>query len=403
LQPTSRRGRPSVPKGDRKRPHNLSISEAAWQSLEDQLHDLPVKTVSELVEKIGQGEIQLLILAPSPLGDIPICRRLKALVDEPVAVFGSVLAFVRRTCQQLQLPATDDQVYTVILQAITVVFYTGYTHPDELINNPSALIKRLCYIVLQAQADRQCPPIAIETVIPEIEDAHQIFAKIHHAFARLELAARSPDYKALQMKTMDGLTIKQISRIFKLQGLEVSKVQVSRMIKQGLVNFRELFYEEAIASLAEPLNNPMTEPLTKPLTEPLTEPLAESTTEANLRLEQARQYLHLALLPSLNPSEILQLQEILQATRQDAYLDFWLNEIDYYLCHRQTTSRTIDPDRTVRDRLYDGLDEHFQKKKKEIDRELAFCQTAAQIKQVLAAYAERELTTKLSIQELMES
>jgi hypothetical protein len=198
------------------------------------------------------------------------------------------------------------------------------------------------------------------------------------------------------MKTMDGLTIKQISRIFKLQGLEVSKVQVSRMIKQGLVNFRELFYEEAIASLAEPLNNPMTEPLTKPLTEPLTEPLAESTTEANLRLEQARQYLHLALLPSLNPSEILQLQEILQATRQDAYLD-------YYLCHRQTTSRTIDPDRTVRDRLYDGLDEHFQKKKKEIDRELAFCQTAAQIKQVLAAYAERELTTKLSIQELMES
>lgn len=230
------RGRPMLSNVERKRARNLSVSDEAWKKLEEQIQNLPVKTASELVEKIGLGQIQLTTAESSTLGDIPICRRLKALMEEPIAAFGSILAFVRRTCWQFNLEPTDARVYDITLKASTIVFYTGYTHPDVLINNPSALIKWLCYEILQAEADRQshstsspvCPAIADPTGEPskiepsKIEpmkpsEVERIFGRINHAFVRLEMAARSPEYKALKMKTIDGLTIKQISRIFKLQ------------------------------------------------------------------------------------------------------------------------------------------------------------------------------------------
>jgi hypothetical protein len=369
-QASRQRGRPTLSKMERKRARNLSISDEAWKQLEAQIQSLPVKTASELVEKIGLGEIQLTPTSTSPLADIPICRRLKALIEKPIAVFSSILAFVRRLCTQFNLEPTDDRIYTVTLQAITIVFYTGYTHPDVLINNPSALIKWLCYEILKA--DRLPAPTLPPTPTPE---ADRIFHKISHALDRLEIAARSPEYKALKMKTIDGLTIKQISRIFKLQKHEVSKVEVSRMIKQGLVNFRELFYD------AE-------DPPPKDAASP--KPGAQKT---------AHTYLQLALQETLTEPDLEQIQEILLATSYDPYLDFWLNEIDY--CLRDRPHPAIEPDAPIRDQLASNLETHLHQKKKEIDRELAFCQTAQQIQEVLDRYAAKEAGATISIKRLI--
>jgi hypothetical protein len=377
LDPTSldqtirHRGRPTLSKMERKRARNLSISDEAWKQLEAQIQSLPVKTASELVEKIGLGEIQLIPTSTSPLADIPICRRLKALIEKPIAVFSSILAFVRRLCTQFHLEPTDDRIYTVTLQAITIVFYTGYTHPDVLINNPSALIKWLCYEILKV--DRH-PPKSSQK-IPNPEEVARIFHQINHALDRLEIAARSPEYKALKMKTIDGLTIKQISRIFKLQKHEVSKVEVSRMIKQGLVNFRELFYD------AEDL------------------PPQDATTPKPGVQKTAHTYLQLALQETLTEQDLEQLQEILLATSYDPYLDFWLNEIDY--CLRDRLHPAIEPDAPIRDQLANNLETHLHQKKKEIDRELAFCQTAQQIQEVLDCYAAKEAGAKISIKRLI--
>jgi hypothetical protein len=367
------RGRPTLSKMERKRARNLSISDEAWKQLEAQIQSLPVKTASELVEKIGLGEIHLTPTSTSPLGDIPICRRLKALIEQPIAVFSSILAFVRRLCVQFHLEPTDNRLCTVTLKAITIVFYTGYTHPDVLINNPSALIKWLCYEILQA--DRQ--PAANPPTAPDPEAVDRIFHKVHHALDRLEIAARSPEYKALKMKTIDGLTIKQISRIFKLQKHEVSKVEVSRMIKQGLVNFRELFYA------AEDL-----------LPQDAPAPKQGAQTTAYL-------YLQLALKETLTEPDMEQLQAILLATSDDPYLDFWLNEIDY--CLRDRPDPAIEPDAPIRDQLADALETHLHQKKKEIDRELAFCQTAQQIQDVLNCYAAKEAGAKISVKRLIAS
>lgn len=381
------RGRPTLSKVERKRARNLSVSDEAWEKLEGQIQHLPVKTASELVEKIGLGQIQLTTAESSTLGDIPICRRLKALIEKPIAVFGSILAFVRRTCWQFNLEPTDARVYDVTLKASTIVFYTGYTHPDVLINNPSALTKWLCYEILQAEADRHpSKDLLLDRSEFEQPEAERIFCQINHAFDRLEMAARSPEYKALKMKTMDGLTIKQISRIFKLQKHEVSKVEVSRMIKQGLVNFRELFY-----------NAP----------EDLSPSLDAAPSEHRQKVQQiAQDYLHLALQETLTGKALQHLQKILLATSHDPYLDFWLNEIDYCLRDRtpapkKRPSKTPEPDTVVRDLLAENLEAHFQQKKKEIDRELAFCQTAQQIQEVLELYAEKEAIAKLPLQHLL--
>ncbi len=401
------RGRPTLSKVERKRARNLSVSDEAWKKLDEQIQNLPVKTASELVEKIGLGQIQLTTAESSTLGDIPICRRLKALMEKPIAVFSSILAFVRRTCWQLNLEPTDARIYDVTLKASTIVFYTGYTHPDVLINNPSALIKWLCYEILKAEADRQpykkstltCPAIEQLEVKPsevkpskvkpsEVEpsEAERIFCQINHAFDRLEMAARSPEYKALKMKTMDGLTVKQISRIFKLQKHEVSKADVCRMIKQGLVNFRELFYD---------------------VQEKVSHPIDAVPSKQRQEVQQtAQDYLQLALQETLTGKALERLQEILLATSHDPYLDFWLNEIDYHLrdrspLPRKGNSKTPEPDAAVRDLLAENLESHFQQKKKEIDRELAFCQTAQQIQQVLETYAEKEAIAKLPVERLI--
>jgi hypothetical protein len=381
---TSRhRGRPALATVDRKRARNLSISDAAWKNLETQLHSLPVKTASELIEKIGLGEIQLTPTPTSPIGDIPICRRLQALIENPIAVFSSILAFVRRLCGQIHLEPTAERIYTVTLKASTIVFYTGYTHPDVLINNSSALIKWLCYEILQVEATRQPPPKAPPAhSTPNVSEAEPIFQKINHALARLETAARSPEYKALKMKTIDGLTIKQISRIFKLQKHEVSKVEVSRMIKKGLVNFRELFYDGA-------------EDIPQSSDAPTPKQGVQTT---------AYRYLQLALQKTLTQPDLEELQEILLATSHDPYLDFWLNEIDYCLREqslpaKQGSAKPIEPDTPIRDQLARHLEDHFHQKK--IDRELAFCQTAQQIQEVLDRYATKEAGAKLPIKRLI--
>jgi len=388
------RGRPTLSKVERKRARNLSVSDEAWKKLEEQIQNLPVKTASELVEKIGLGQIQLTTTESSALGDIAICRRLKALMEKPIAVFGSILAFVRRTSWQFNLEPTDARVYDVTLKASTIVFYTGYTHPDVLINNPSALTKWLCYEILKAEADRQPhKKVTLPDSAVEQSEIERIFRTINHAFDRLEVAARSPEYKALKMKTIDGLTIKQISRIFKLQKHEVSKAEVSRMIKKGLVNFRELFYD-ALEDASTRLD-------------------AAPSEHRQWVQQTAKDYLQLALQNTLTDKALARLQEILLATSHDPYLDFWLNEIDYSLRDPlrvsqrdlapsiKRNSKTPEPDAAVRDLLAANLEEHLQQKKKEIDRELAFCQTAQQIRQVLETYAEKEAIAKLSIERLI--
>lgn len=372
-----RPGRPALPENERKRARNLSVSPSAWQELEAHLNALQIKTASELLEKIGLNQIQLVARDASPLADVPIYRRLKSLTSEPVAVFWSILAFVKRIGRQFDLEVTDAKMYTTTMKACTIAFYIGYTHPDVLINNPSALLRWLCYKILQAEAipaQTTAEPLTTSEPI-DSQEVERRFRKIGDAFHVLRMAAHSPNYEALKMKVIDGLTIKQISRIFKLQQLEVSKAEVSSMIKRGLANFRDLLYGSSSNSK-------------------LSTTKVDQAEEPNPAVGQdARHYIHMALQEKLLDSESQQaMEKILLKTGQDSYLDFWLNEIDYDL-----GSQHVE----VRNQIAETLEDHLVRKKTEIDRELAFCWTRDRIRQILQTYASQEAGTQLAIELLL--
>jgi transcriptional regulator len=368
------RGRPALPETERKRPRNLSVSDVAWGGLEDHVKTLQIKTVSELIEKIGLNQIQITLLDDSPLADIPIYRRLKSLISEPVAVFWSTLSFVTRTCHQFNLEP-NNFVYDITMRASTIVFYVGYTHPDVLINNPSALLRWLCYRIVKAEAlkaNKKKPAIASKQSETQADpqDVERYFTKIGTAFHVLETAARSPDYEALKMKTLDGLTVKQISRIFKLQRHDVSKIEVGSMIKRGLANFRLLFYADS------------TDPLSYP---------EISSPQGQAVVNIARRYLELALREDLR-SATQEMEMILLKTGNDPYLDFWLNEIDYNLGNHNEK---------IRDQIEKNLEPLLLDKKADIDRKFASCRTMAQIRQLLQDYANREASTELPVEYLL--
>jgi hypothetical protein len=368
------RGRPTLPETKRKRARNLSVSDTAWKGLEERINGLQIKTISELMEKIGLNQVQVSVLDESPLADIPIYRRLKSLMSDPVAVFWSTLAFVARTCRQFHLEPTHDRVYTVTMKASTIVFYIGYAYPDLPISNSSALIRWLSYRIVQADATHIA---TTQTGVPSWvavnpHTIEQCLVKIGNALDVLETAARSPDYEALKMKTIDGLTAKQISRIFKLQGHDVSKVEVATMIKKGLANFRQLFYSDAKTYVPR-------------------SPIASERKQAVW--ETVRYYSELALQETLlNEPWQQDMEDILLKTRHDPYLDFWLNEIDYHLGEQFLS---------VKQQMAETLERHLQEKKAEIDRELAFCRTLGQIRQTLQTYASKEAGVELSIDRLL--
>lgn len=379
---TSRnRGRPTLPEEERKQARNLSVSPLAWQGLEAQLSAAQVKTVSELLEKIGTYQIQLVARDSSLLADVPIYRRLKSLISEPVAVFWSLLAFVVRLRRQLELEVSDEAIYSVTMKACTIVFYIGYTHPDVLINNPSALLRWLCYRIALAE---KMPVIERIEEPPSVVDASAVerqFRKISNALHVLEMAARSPDYEALKMKVIDGLTIKQISRIFKLQKLDVSKAEVSYMIKKGLANFRQLLYGHSSDHNLQEDNSAE---------------ISSSVLKYGSRLDvlqDARCYIRLALQESLlDLGSQRAIEEILLKTGKDPYLDFWLNEIDYDLERKNIK---------IRNRISETLEDEILRKKAEIDPELTFCRTRDQMRQILEKYAEQEAGTKLPLNHLL--
>jgi hypothetical protein len=328
--------------------------------------------VSELLEKIGLHQIQLTIQEQSSLADISIYRRLKSLIGEPVAVFWSVLSFMTRIYRQFGLEPTDEKLYTLAMQACTIVFYTGYLYPDLHINNPSALLRWLCYRILKAEVQPKIKQKKSRQVGKPADEyqVKQLLGKIGSAFDFLETAARSPDYEALKMKTIDGLTIQQISRVFKLQGLEVDTVEVGWMIKRGLANFRLLSYSNS-GEL----------------------PASTETISARKQVvwQMAYSYIEWALQETLWNS-LEQIEEMLIRTSRDPYLDFWLNEIDYAVEQQNTN---------LRDRIAETFDQHLLHKKGLIDREIAFCRTAEQIQEILQKYANQEAGTDLPIQLLL--
>lgn len=375
-----RRGRPELPEEKRKKSRRITVSDDAWSKLDERLSNLNVKTVSELVEKVGQGDLSVIAYDPDPILNIPIYRRLQSLMDEPVAVFWSLLGFTRRMMQQLGFPEymlaeeqdlSSNIQESVVLRASTIIFFVGYTHGDILINNPSSLMRWLIFRILKADPRRTNETNAINKtlLISNNEKVTQeLICKIANAMASLEASPRALNYQALKAKTIDGLTVKQISRIFMIQGENKDKTEIAGMIKEGLSLFREKFYQDS-SNFKKDENS------------------IDQIDWKNHVDQYVKDYCRLALFNNvLTKKDQDRLEEIVLQTSKNANLDFWLNEIDYQIALQNDLLN-----RSLREKISSSLKTLLTNKKDDIDRGLIGCTSAYRVREVLEVYANREV------------
>jgi|GEM_PF-3081983 len=382
----SRPGRPSVPDHKKKKSRTLTISDKAWESLEELLKDWEIKSVSELVEKIGLEQLGVFLPSGEPsieLTDIPIYKRLKSFIQPPVAVFWSLLAFAKRTALQLGLP--DDEVFLgdVVKRAIAVVFYAGYTHPDLHINNPSALLRWVSYRILKAKAaEAQTLVTTARGVLSAGKSREQCLVRILNAIEQLNAASQAPHYRVLKMKALDQLTTGQIIKIFELQSYHKDESQIGRMIKKGLHQFRQLWATQDYTP----------------------EPNDTQDTPTEI-CSEVRLYYALATAPSLcNEENLIQLEKILLTTSSDTPLDFWMNEIDHYcgfaLSH-EPESYAAQQEK-LRQSIDQEIDEYLSRKKAEIDQRLSSCSNKDELEELLSKAVKKEIGSDFPINTLLE-
>lgn len=386
-----RRGRRSVSPKQRKRPRNLSISDQAWSGLEKTASIHKLSTVSELTEKIGLEDLKVIRDDRSKLSElleIPIYQRLKSCTQAPVAVFWSLLSFARRTASQLCIEDSDEFLCDVITQATTIIFYVGYTHPHVYINNPSAFLRWLSYRILLAQSDGQSDSGSASSatqIRPDKTIIEACLSQVANAIHKLKSASHSPQYQALRMKTMDGLTLEQISRIFTRQKFHKTPEEVGKLIKTGLSEFREFYKESSGTKPTKSFKSLKSETIPKDV-----KLYCELAAQANLNNHQHKQ-------------AIQQMEELLLKTRNKPDLDFWMNEIDYHLGpHFAADSETYRKQQEHLLQLIEtSMDEYVLNKKDEIDEDFTFCNTKEQVREMLQEKAIGILGSR-TIQDLGE-
>jgi len=376
-----RPGRPTIPDNKRKKSRTLTISDAAWEALESLLKDWEIKSVSELVEKIGLEQLgvhPLVAKQSNDLVDISIYQRLKLFIQPPVAVFWSLLAFVKRT--SLQLGLKDDEVFLsdVVKRAIAVVFYTGYTHPDKRINNPSAFLRWVSYYILKAEAEHaQVDESTVNEVGITEQQKEECLFKVSSAIQRLNAVSQAPHYRVLKMKSLDQLTVGQIVKILQLQSYHKGEREVMQMVKKGLYQFRQLWETQASEIKQED----------------------ESERLGKIRPE-VKLYCELATLPNLfDQASHTDLSKLLLTTSSDADLDFWMNEIDHYcgfVLNSDLENYKLQQEK-LRQTIDDEIDAYLVEKKIEADQYLASCSDRSDIEAVLDKLVKQEIGAKFPI------
>ncbi|MGK7883743.1 MAG: hypothetical protein AB4057_03840 [Crocosphaera sp.] len=382
--PTQNRGRPPLAENEKKRPRNLSLSQKAWIGLETQANLLGINSISELNEQLGLGKLRVTATHDKNL-DIPIYRRLKSFIEPPVAIFWSLLSFVRRTAKQLaiieQFDDNEDLICDVVKRAITIVFFVGYTHPDYYINNPSALMRWLSYRILLARLPETFSEKQPQQLLSD-EKIDTEICTIYQAISMME-EARLPYYTVLRMKILDGLTLSQIRKILSLQKNkgEISEEKIRKHIKIGLEQLRETL-EIATPENLEVVKN-------------------------NLVVYQTiNSYFKLASLSSLSQREDREkLEEFLLKAENNNELDFWIDEINFnvILSLFNSPENYSKKQERIRQQISNEINEYIKVKIEPINRKLAFCVTKEKINQLLEKISSEEAGCELRFHDLINN
>lgn len=378
---TRKRGRPKLSEEQKRKPRHLTYTDTAQIGLEKTCNILGIDSISELNEQIGTKKLKVVRAndrtLEAEISSIPICRRAKGLVEQPIAVFGSILGYTWRRIKQLKIiteSSRDELAYEVVRQAIEIMVSFGYTNPNNYINNPSAVIKTNAEIILKTIAAENQYQHSSQSEFINYETRQVILWKACDSYRKLNDGSRSLQLTILKMKTLNGMTLGQIKKIVNEQGEDLTEEEVRLMVKKGLVTLREfveLPYGEVVTHNAPP---------------------------------KAEQYLQLASQNYLTPSEQNTLEVLLSDAEYDAYLDFWLNEIDYHVgeeLFKLDISNYRNCQEQIRSKIYQYIQNDISINLKKLSKTMAFCYTQEDILKALKTHIRITINIQFPLEFLL--
>lgn len=334
----------------------MALSAEAWANLQTISRDMGFNSVSQFVENIGLRKLTIalptdVLVENNKIEDLSIRWKIKFLLMPPSAVFTSLVHFVARTAKQLHLDERellDDLVADVLQKAITVVFFVGYLCPERYFNNPSAYIRAISYQILLA---RHSNSNLSDCLTLRSSEVNECVTRIRQMLYFME-TARSKNYAVFKMKVIDNLTWSQIRAILALQGEETTEQELRLRVKM------------AYAQLRSDWNKPLKSSLRS-----WDDPSKLKPGEA-----EARQYL--SILSTEDSGDLpwwSKLEKFLFESKDDVAIDFWINEIDYYLGSVQQQTISSDRCEQIRQKVDNDIDAYLEKRITDIDQIFRAC------------------------------
>ncbi|MEM6451683.1 MAG: CopG family transcriptional regulator [Cyanobacteria bacterium P01_D01_bin.105] len=360
--PRSKRGRPPLlSDGEKRKRRNVSLSDDAWENLEKIANELSYSSKSELLEKIGRGDVTLSkqggLAGRSSLSEVLVYRRLLGLFVPHSDVLRSFVGFNYAVYKKFPTLEAKQSFAELIVEntltAISVVFLHGYIRPDRYVNSISALSRLIGYCLLLDQASlgdewELSGDSNDKNELSVDSSAKDCLAQIQRAMSHLKAASFSHQLTALRLKYIGSFTEAQIQQIYELQGRSFTIEEIRRLVHEGWASFRNHWSQPS--EIAPPPS------------------LVEIPCDAE-------RYCKLLWSSSLDSAKSRKaLMRILIRATYDAPLNFWLCEIE----HKWNTE-FLGEDSSLDDELsqlqaeiQSRIDERLEERKQAIDKDMHY-------------------------------
>lgn len=354
--------------------HTITPTAEGWAGFSTLSIKLGADSRSELFDRIGKGEFELLsvderweeacghygVKSPSELcerllsgefviarnhtagaffeSEIPVISRIKSLFGQKSAHprFLSFLWFIRRISLGLGIIEdtynNENFIEEIVLSSISCICIRDFIFPDELVTNVLADIRWVAFHLLLKKAginhSVEKNMVKGDFSEPSKDTNTDILDEIFIALENLR--ANYPHlYQVFNLRYIQGLTGSQIQRLLEVRGSQTSLESISAATGMALKHLRQSYHEFEQSELDDYKKIKKEELFKK-------SKIMEVREIIKTTLPFARAYYYELVRPFLdfrsltdNINKLGELEYILQESRLNWHLDFMLSELDH--------------------------------------------------------------------------
>lgn len=347
MQVSSKEGRivPTVEVNDMSRgSHNISVSDEAWNHWDTLAKELKLRSRSELMERIGKGEIK--IQKKAGISDAvsatnwgsnnaPISVRLGTIYSTDNPLLRSITASIYRYSSQLNLYPRDDlnamikPMHSSLIDAAKIIEIINHLRPGYTPRSLPSLITWISYNILFEEANQKSPSFGEEK-----KDGHEIndeeiermLWKIGFSFFRMK-KLYPKEFRILQSRFIFQKKYSVIIDYLKHAHNEIytnESILLASMSARRL--FRALLHKlEDEGEADEYFDHDSRQDIDVLIAEFLPKPKKDYEFD---------EYCRLACKRNIKGEDHNKICRILQNASNDLLLEFWIDEFDHLMGHR---------------------------------------------------------------------